>query len=186
MMTPEKMNAMKIITEEYKEFIRDPSASLGITVGLFNENNMFEWKCTILGPKDSFYNRGLFYLKIIFPDNYPNSKPEMIFLTPIYHLNVKYFASENQPLGHICINTLNDWKPGDSVLKILPELFALLHKNNPESPYDDIKHTRRNEFVNNPNLFAKKAKYFTDKYASPNDKLNPLEFPNRWDFTYNE
>ena len=32
---------------------------------------------------------------IIFPDNYPNAKPEMIFLTPIYHLNVKYFASEN-------------------------------------------------------------------------------------------
>ena len=61
-----------------------------------------------------------------------------------------------------------------------------MHKNNPESPYDDINHTRRNEFVNNPNLFAKKAKYFTDKYASPNYKLNPLEFPNRWDFTYNE
>ena len=186
MLTPEKINAMKIINSEYKELNKNPLVTFGITVGLFNEDNMFEWKCTILGPKDTFYKGGVFYLKIIFPDNYPNAKPEMIFLTPIYHLNVKYFSSENQPLGHICINTLNDWKPGDSVLKILPELFALLHKNNPESPYDDIKHTRRNEFVNNPNLFAKKAKYFTDKYASPNDKLNPLEFPNRWDFTYNE
>ncbi len=186
MLTPEKINAMKIINAEFKELNKNPLVTFGITVGLFNEDNMFEWKCTILGPKDTFYKGGLFYLKIIFPDNYPNAKPEMIFLTPIYHLNVKYFSSENQPLGHICINTLNDWKPGDSVLKILPELFALLHKNNPESPYDDFNHTRRNEFVNNPNLFAKKAKYFTDKYASPNYKLNPLEFPNRWDFTYNE
>ena len=186
MMTPEKMNAMKIITEEYKEFIRDPSASLGITVGLFNENNMFEWKCTILGPKDSFYNRGLFYLKIIFPDNYPNSKPEMIFLTPIYHLNVKYLAGGKQPLGHICISTLNDWKPGDSVKKILQEIFTLFYKNNPESPYDDMRHSRRNEFVNNPTLFEKKAKYFTKKYAGPYTKLKLSDFSNGWDFTYNE
>ena len=184
MMTPEKMNAMKIITEEYKEFIRDPSASLGITVGLFNEDNIFEWKCTILGPKDTFYSGGLFYLKIIFPNNYPHSKPEMVFLTPIYHLNVKYFVSQHQPLGHICVNTLNDWNDGDSVKKILPELFALLHKNNPLSPYDDTNNTRRKEFENNPTLFAKKAKYFTKKFASPYAKLK--EYPNGWDFSYNE
>ena len=182
MLTPEKINAMKIINSEYKELNKNPLVTFGITVGLFNEDNMFEWKCTILGPKDTFYKGGLFYLKIIFPDNYPNAKPEMIFLTPIYHLNVKYFASENQPLGHICINTLNDWKPGDSVLKILPELFALLHKNNPESPYDDFKHTRKNEFINNRPLFEKKAAFFTKKYALSN--TIPKEYRNGWDFTY--
>ena len=141
-------NALKIITEEYKQLNRAPLVNLGITVGLFNEDNMFEWKCTILGPKDTFYRGGLFYLKIIFPPNYPQSKPEMLFLTPIYHLNVKYFVSQKQPLGHICVSTLNEWKSGDSVKKILPELFALLHKNNPLDPYDDTNHSRRNEFEN--------------------------------------
>ena len=182
MMTPEKMNAMKIITEEYKEFIRDPSASLGITVGLFNENNMFEWKCTILGPKDTCYKGGLFFLKINFPFDYPNSKPEIIFLTPIYHLNVKYVPSQKQPLGHICVNTLNEWKPGNSIIAILPELFTLMHKNNPESPYDDFKHTRKNEFINNRPLFEKKAAFFTKKYALSN--TIPKEYINGWDFTY--
>ena len=177
-------NALKIIAEEYKQLNRAPLVNLGITVGLFNEDNMFEWKCTILGPKDTFYKGGLFYIKIIFPPDYPQSKPEMLFLTPIYHLNVKYFISQKQPLGHICVSTLNEWKSGDSVKKILPELFALLHKNNPLDPYDDTNHSRRNEFENNPTLFEKKARYFTKKYASPFSKLR--DYPNGWDFSYNE
>ena len=177
-------NALKIIAEEYKQLNRAPLVNLGITVGLFNEDNMFEWKCTILGPKDTFYRGGLFYIKIIFPPDYPHSKPEMLFLTPIYHLNVKYFISQKQPLGHICVSTLNEWKSGDSVKKILPELFALLHKNNPLDPYDDTNHSRRNEFENNPSLFEKKARYFTKKYASPFSKLR--DYPNGWDFSYNE
>ncbi len=177
-------NALKIIAEEFKQLNRAPLVNLGITVGLFNEDNMFEWKCTILGPKDTFYKGGLFYIKIIFPPDYPHSKPEMLFLTPIYHLNVKYFISQKQPLGHICVSTLNEWKSGDSVKKILPELFALLHKNNPLDPYDDTNHSRRNEFENNPSLFEKKARYFTKKYASPFSKLR--DYPNGWDFSYNE
>ena len=126
MMSQAKKNAMKIIQEEFKQLNRTPLANLGITVGLFNEDNLFEWKCTILGPKDTCYKGGLFYLKIIFPDDYPNSKPEIMFLSPIYHLNVKFFVGKGQPLGHICVNTLNEWNPGDSVIKVLPELFALL------------------------------------------------------------
>ena len=184
MLAPERINAMKRINEEFKQLNRSPMTNFGITVGLFNEDNIFEWKCTILGPKDTCYKGGLFYLKIIFPNDYPNSKPEMIFLTPIYHLNVKYFVSDLQPLGHICVNTLNDWVPGSSVIKVLPELFTLMHKNNPESPYDDTLNSRRNEYNNNRALFEKKARYFTKKYANPLSKVK--DFPNGWDFTYSE
>ena len=180
----EKNNALRIITQEFKSLSRSPLVNFGITVGLFNEDNLFEWKCTILGPKDTPYKGGLFYLKIIFPNDYPNSKPEMLFLTPIYHLNVKYWANGVQPLGHICVNTLNDWKPGDSVRKILPEIFSFFSANNPDSSYDDFKNTRRNEYVYNRELFEKKAKYFTKKYAFPTGKIE--EYPNGWDFTYNE
>ena len=141
-----KANALNIITQEFKSLSRSPLVNFGITVGLFNEDNMFEWKCTILGPKDTVYKGGLFYLKIIFPNDYPNTKPEIVFLSPIYHLNVKFFTGGKQPLGHICVNTLNYWNPGDSVKKILPELFTLLHKNNPDDPYDYNDQSRRNEY----------------------------------------
>ena len=183
MLTQAKINAMKIIKEEFKQLQRKPLSNLGITVGLFNEDNLFEWKCTILGPNDTCYKGGLFYLKIIFPDDYPNSKPEIMFLSPIYHLNVKFFVSKSKPLGHICVNTLNEWNPGDSIRKVLPELFALLHKNNPDSPYDYNDGRRRKEFINNRALFEKKAHDFAKKYASP--LFNKVkEYPNGWDFTY--
>ena len=115
MLTPSKLEAMKIIREEYKQLDRVPLTNFGITVGLFNEDNIFEWKCTILGPKDTCYKNGLFYLKIIFPDDYPKSKPEILFLSPIYHLNVKYFVGNGKPLGHICVNSLNECNSGDCV-----------------------------------------------------------------------
>ena len=182
MMTPQKLNAMKIITEEYKKLTAEPLVTFGITIGLFNEDNIFEWKCTILGPKDTCYRGGLFFLKITFPFDYPNSKPEIVFLTPIYHLNVLYANTQKHPLGHICVNTLNEWKPGDSIIRILPQVFALLNKNNPDSPYDDHLNSRKNEFVNNRPLFNKKAEYFTKKYAYSNDKI--IEYKNGWDFTY--
>ena len=182
MLTQAKINAMKIIKEEFKQLSRKPLSNLGITVGLFNEDNLFEWKCTILGPKDTCYKGGIFFLKITFPFDYPNSKPEIVFLTPIYHLNVLYAANQKQPLGHICVNTLNEWKPGDSIIRILPQVFALLNKNNPDSPYDDHLNSRKNEFVNNRPLFNKKAEYFTKKYAYSNDKI--IEYKNGWDFTY--
>ena len=163
MLSKEKIKAMSVITQEFKQLERSPLINFGITVGLVNEDNVFHWKGTILGPKDTCYQNGLFHLKIDFPDDYPNSKPEIIFLTPIYHLNIQCTQNPYQPLGHTCLNTINNWKPNDSIIKVLPELFTLLLKNNPDSAYDDEKNTRINEFNYNRDLFNKKAKYFTKK-----------------------
>ena len=184
MMVPDKLLAMKRINEEFKKKRKNPLTTFGITVGLPNKENIFEWNCTILGPRDSYYSGGIFYLKITFPENYPMKKPEIVFLTPIYHLNVVYSTGKFQPLGHICLSSLNDWRPEYTLKKILPEIFALFNKNNPDSSYDDFQNTRRNEFTYNRLLFEKKAKYFTKKYARPGVKIE--EYPNGWDFTYDE
>ena len=185
MLSQSKLNALKIIREEFKILCRKPLANLGITVGLFDEDYLFEWKGTIFGPRDSPYRNGLFYFKILFPDDYPNSRPEICFLTPIYHLNIKYYVCRHKPLGHIDLCSLKTWNPGDSIRTILPHIFLLLLKNDPDCPYDDMNNTRRNEFINNRPLFDKKAKYFTKKYASPLiGKLK--DYPNGWDFSYNE
>ena len=127
------------------------------------------------------YKGGLFYLKIIFPDDYPTGKPKILFLYSIYHLKVKFFRGKDKLLGHICENTLNDWNSGDSVKKKLPELFSLLHKNNSDSPYDYNDNSRRNEFVNNRALFDKKAQYLAKKYSPSFTTLK--EFPNVYLFS---
>ena len=106
MITPQKFKAMKRLKEVLKDLSRNPLTNFGITVGLSDENNLFEWKCTILGPSDTCYKGVLFYLKIIFPDDYSNTKPEIFFTTPIYHLNVKFFVNGVQRLGHIYVLVL--------------------------------------------------------------------------------
>ena len=70
------------------------------------------------------------------------------------------------------------------IIKILPEIFVLLYKNNPYDAYDDKNQTRKNEFINNPKLFEKKAKYFTSKYANPSE--SGKNYSDGWDFTYKE
>ena len=181
-MNHQNIETLQRINLELKELTRSPIVGFGITVGLFNEDNPFIWKCTMLGPNDTCYKGGLFHLKIIFPYNYPNMKPEVVFITPIYHLNIKYFTYGTQPLGHVCISTLDNWRPEFKMTKLLPEIFYLFKNNNPISPYDDRLGSRKNEFIYNNQLFEAKAKYFTNKYANPMKPV--IEYHTDWDFSY--
>ena len=63
-----------------------------INVELFNDEYLFELKCTILGLKDNFP----WWL----------SKARNFFLFPIYHLSVKLITSEDKPLSHIFVNII--------------------------------------------------------------------------------
>ena len=74
-----KEAARQRIAQEFKDINRNPMANIGFSVGLPNENNVFEWRCTIMGPSDTSYKNGLFYLRVLFPDNYPFEKPEVRF-----------------------------------------------------------------------------------------------------------
>ena len=91
------MNAQQQIRKEYQEITRNPMAAIGFSVGLPDENNIFEWRCTLMGPQDSPYKGGLFYLKVLFPVDYPQTKPEVRFITPIYPVHsLKPFFKELQ------------------------------------------------------------------------------------------
>ena len=180
-----KINAIRRIREELKKLTKDSLTCYScFTVGFSDEDNPFEWKGSIIGPEDTSYKGGLFYFKIIFPDNYPNSRPEIDFLTPIYHLNVKFFVDSSFPLGHINLNTIDCWQSSFSMREIILEIFYLLSNNNPESPYDYEDGRRRNEFLCNRSLFEEKARYFTKKYANPLEKRKV--YTTDWDFTYNK
>ena len=174
--------ARRKITEEFKDINRNPMANIGFSVGLPNENNVFEWRCTIMGPSDSPYKNGLFYVKVLFPDNYPNGKPEVQFITPIYHVNVNHvqqYGAEIDPLGHVCISTINNWKPTFNMRQVFIDIFALFYLGNPESPFSL---ERKEEMKNNPKLYEEKVRYFTKKYAFIG---KPYKEYKSWDFTYN-
>ena len=182
-----KMAAKERIINEFQNLINDPLNNIGCKVYIPDKNNIFQWICTILGPKDTSYNGGLFYLKIYFPYNYPEKEPEIIFLTPIYHVNVNHHnmilnIRDGHRLGHISMSTLNWWRSEYTIRKILSDIFILFYLGNPESPYGI---DRAEEMRNNRYLFEKKVKYFTRKYADPKNCKRKLYY-DKFDFTYNE
>ena len=89
-MNMNKLKAMKKIKQEFKELNSDPISNIGVTIGLPNEDNIFEWQCSLLGPKDTSYSGGLFFLRVNFPEDYPEKPPEVCFKTPIYHVNINF------------------------------------------------------------------------------------------------
>ena len=178
------MSGLDRIAKEFKDINRNPIANCGVTVGLFNDDDVRHWRVSLLGPKDTSYRNGLFYLSIDFPNNYPNAAPEVCFLTPIYHVNVNPKAPNfegAEPLGHVCISTLNWWKPEYTMREVLTNIFALFYLGNPESPYGL---DRAAEFRNNRTLYEEKIKKFTKKYANPMKGFTPCDKNKNWDFSF--
>ena len=72
----------------------------GFSVGLADDNNIYEWHCMMEGPPDSDYEGGYFPCSLSFPKEYPNKPPVMKFLTPgFWHPNVyKYGQHAAEPV----------------------------------------------------------------------------------------
>ena len=174
------IEGLKILKKEYTEFNRSPLINLGCTFGLFNEDDFYRWIVTFIGPKDSLYKGGMFYLELKFPKDYPNNPPQINFLSPIFHPNVCPYKNS---LGLVCHNFIKNWNPSYTVGFILTKLYALFYQVNPESAFDrEIV----NEYLFNRPLYESKVKFFTKKYANPMSSYyrNPKYLINDWDFSY--
>ena len=49
MLKKEKLEAMKLLKKEFEALKTNPITSLGVTVGLVKENNIFQWKISMVG-----------------------------------------------------------------------------------------------------------------------------------------
>ncbi len=64
-----------------------------------------------MGPPDSPYQGGVFFLTIHFPSDYPFKPPKIAFTTRIYHPNI----NSN---GSICLDILrSQWSPALTISK---------------------------------------------------------------------
>jgi len=117
--------ALKRIQRELQELGRDPPANCSAgPVG----DDLFHWQATIMGPEDSPYTGGVFFLDIHFPADYPFKPPKVSFTTRIYHCNI----NSN---GGICLDILKDqWSPALTISKVLLSVCSLLTDPNPEDP----------------------------------------------------
>ena len=182
----QKLKAMEIIKKEFEELNANPIPNLGYSIQLSDKDNIFEWDITLLGAPDSIYARGIFHIKLIFSDDFPNKAPELFFLTPIYHVDVNPYKSNllgEVHLGHLSVSFINWWKSEFTIKEILTKLYAVFYLQEPDSPYGI---DRIEEFRYNRPLYNIKAKYFTKKYATQENFGKEEKYEKGWDFSCNE
>jgi len=161
-------NGINRLIEEFNELKKGISWGVGMDWDPGFElwtlnNNIFEWIFTLKGLYCTPYSGGKFYLKAMFSDYYPKSKPEFRFVTPFYHtdvISIQNYGDEIDPLGHICAAILNDWNPNTKIKDIIINIFSFFWGSR---CCCNLK--LRDLYKNNLELFNRRIKYFTKKYA---------------------
>jgi len=114
----------------------------GISVGLADNDNVFEWEVMLMLSDDiPYYGGGFFKARLSFPKEYPHLPPKMKFETKVWHPNIY----EN---GDVCISILHPpveddtgyeaaserWSPVQTPSTILLSVISMLSSPNDESP----------------------------------------------------
>ncbi|URE32664.1 GPI-anchored protein [Musa troglodytarum] len=145
--------ACRRIQKELQDLQRDPPASC--SAGPVGED-LFHWQATIMGPSDSPYAGGVFFVTIHFPPDYPFKPPMVNFQTKVYHPNI----NSN---GSICLDILKDqWSPALTISKVLLSVSSLLTDPNPDDPLvPEIAHM----YNNHRRRYEEMARSWTQKHA---------------------
>nr|XP_043634263.1 ubiquitin-conjugating enzyme E2 20 [Erigeron canadensis] len=92
------------------------------------EDNIFCWKGTISGSKETVFEGTEYKLSLSFPNDYPFKPPKVKFETGCFHPNVDVY-------GNICLDILQDkWSSAYDVRTILISIQSLLGEPNTSSP----------------------------------------------------
>ena len=124
------------------------------------DNNIYHWYVSFMGPENTPYQNGIFFLDVKFPESYPMDPPIITFKTKIYHCNIN-------SRGGICLDILNkQWSPALTISKVLLSICSLMSDPNPDDPLvpeiADLLKT-------NKKLHDTNALQWTQQYASGQD-----------------
>lgn len=124
---------------------------------MLDENSCDEIRLLFEGPTNSPYEGGLFRVKLDFEDHFPNKPPIVKFITRIWHPLVEFSS------GKMCQDYFKEnWTNDCDAKKFLELLRNMLINYNHTS---GINLDAINDI--NEGIYEKKAKDFTEKYASP-------------------
>jgi ubiquitin-conjugating enzyme E2 D/E len=120
------------------------------------EDDLTNLRVSLTGPEGTPYADGLFFLSLTVPAAYPAAPPKVKFETKVYHPNI-------QDDGTICLEQLKaDWTSAYNLGKAIEFVYCLMEHPNWDMPLVGAIGLEHKE---HPELFEKKAKEFTAKYA---------------------
>lgn len=146
------------IQKECKEIICSKELQEnGITIEPLDES-LISIKGQIVGPPDSPYEGGIFYLDIKIPTDYPFKAPQVTFSTRIWHPNI------SSQTGAICLDILKDqWAASMTLRTVLLSVQSLLASPEPKDPQDAVV---AKQCLMDKRLYQKTAKFWSQHYAS--------------------
>jgi len=151
--------ARKRLLLEIRDCQRNPEPDIVLTP---DEENIYLWEGAILGPPGSVYEGGEFRVKIVCPNNYSISPPNVTFVTPVFHPNVNFET------GEICLDVLKaSWSPAWTLQSVCRAIIALLSEPNADSPLNcDAGNLLR---CGDKIGFTSMARMYTREYARPSE-----------------
>merc|ERR1712080_231737 len=115
------------------------------------------WNCCIMGPENTPYHEGIFFIEVRFPVEYPFKPPKVKFTTKIYHMNI----NEDGGIFH---NMLKEgWTPTITIHKVLQMLHGLFITPITDNP---LVAEIAALYLSDKDAHDKKAKEYTLKFAA--------------------
>ena len=107
----------KRLSNEFESLSSNPICGAKVSR---EKGNLYKWKIVLPGPKGCAYEDGLFDISLDL-DNYPFKCPEVKFITPMYHPNIK------KDTGEICNEVFaNSWAPTEKIKDIITKIVSLI------------------------------------------------------------
>ena len=159
------MASIKFSKELLKKQLRDlmKNNDLGVSVGLIDDNDFYNWSVVFTGPEDTIFEGGYFKAILTFPQDFPQNPPEMKFITEMWHPNI-------YKDGKVCISILHSpgvdqfneqekaderWRPSLGVEQIIISVISMLTDPNCDSPANIDASIM---FKNKPEEYKKKVR----------------------------
>jgi len=148
---------------------------------IINENNFYQLKILITGPKDTPYDCGCFIFDMYLPKCFPNEPPKMKIMTTGY--GTVRFNPNLYKNGKVCLSILNTWagsadekwQPDISTIEaVLVSVQSFIFVENPyfnEPGYEANLGTNKGDMLNKK--YNDDIRFYTLKYAI-NENLKKL------------
>jgi len=168
--------ATKRLNSELRDLNENPPDNFSAgPVYLDHKRDLFHWEATLIGPEDSLYSGGIFFLDINFSKDHPFRPPKIKFTTKIYHPNI---SAKGEIMD---LDILEDkWNPTITIRQVFNSIIALLiDPKKPKSAplYFPIRHRYGRKKTRNhwDNIDKEMARAWTTKYGKYDDDTPEVE-----------